>query len=213
MGAGGNRGEKEYVMESGGRRKKKLLADLYSVDEKAKWAAVREIGTYLSELAARDTDKARDWMRRFMWQLNEESGGIGWGAAEAMGEAMAQHQGLAREFAHILVSYLREDGNYLEYEPLQQGVLWGLGRLARIRPEILESCHAADSIVPFLNSSAPSLRGLAVWTLGWLGNPQSAAPIQDLIDDPAEIRIFTGEAVETRSVRDLAREAIAKIRT
>ena len=179
-------------MDTDGGRKKKFLADLYSADETVKWAAVNTIGAYVSELAEKNRETARDWMRRFMWQLNEESGGIGWGAAEAMGEAMAQNEGLAREFAHILVSYLREDGNYLEYEPLQKAVLWGIARVAQVRPEILESCLAIKYITPFLNSPEASLRGLAVWALGWIGNPHSLAPIRRLLTDPAKISFFNG---------------------
>jgi len=36
-----------------------------------------------------------------MWSLNDESGGIGWGAPEAMGAIMARHTGLADEYANI----------------------------------------------------------------------------------------------------------------
>ena len=96
-----------------GQQKRKFLADLCSNEEQVKWTAVKTLGAYVSELAENDLEAARDWMRRFMWQLNEESGGIGWGVAETMGEAMARHEGLAREFSCILVSYLREDGKKL----------------------------------------------------------------------------------------------------
>jgi len=47
-----------------------------------------------------------------------------------MGEILAAHNGLAQEYAHILLSYAREEGNYLELEALQRGLLWGIGRLA-----------------------------------------------------------------------------------
>ena len=107
------------------------------------------MGVYVSGLAENDLEAARNWMRRFMWQLNEESGGIGWGVAEVMGEVMARHEGLAREFARILLSYLDENGNYLEFEPLQKGVLWGIGRLAQVRPEVLKSCSAIHYVSLF----------------------------------------------------------------
>jgi len=40
-------------------------------------------------------------MRRLMWNLNDESGGIGWGNPEAMGEILACHEALANEYAPI----------------------------------------------------------------------------------------------------------------
>jgi len=92
----------------------------------------------MATLADADMEAARVVMRRMIWQLNEESGGIGWGMPEAMGETMARHEGLAQEYAHMLVSYIQEDGNFLEHVPLQRGVLWGLGRLAQARPWLVE---------------------------------------------------------------------------
>jgi hypothetical protein len=79
-------------------------------------------------------ESARVVMRRLMWNLNDESGGIGWGSPEAMGEITAGHPGLANEFACILVSYINPAGNFLEHESLQRGSLWGVGRLAHARP-------------------------------------------------------------------------------
>ena len=102
-----------------------------------------------------------------IWNLNDESGGIGWGVPETMGEVMARHQGLAREYVNILVSYIRADGNFLEHEPLQQGVLWGLGRLAQTSPELLQRC-SFPIYTHFLSSKDATLRGLAAWTIGLL---------------------------------------------
>ncbi len=193
--------------------KKKLLADLCSPDEKVKWEAVKNLGVFIAGLAENDLERARTWMRRLMWQLNEESGGIGWGVAETMGEAMARQEVLAREFAQMLVSYIREDGTYLEFLPMQKGVLWGIGRLAQVFPELLKSCSAVQYVKPFLHSPDGSLRGLAVWALGWLGDPRSLPWIQKLGDDPTEISIFNGGRLETRSLRNLAEDAEKMIRS
>ena len=197
-------------MNLDGFQKRKILADLCSTEEQVKWEAVKTLGIYVSELAEKDLDAARNWMRRFLWQLNEESGGIGWGVAEVMGEVMARHDGLAQEFARLLVSYLNEDGNYLEYEPLQRGVLWGIGRLAQVRPELLLSCSAIRYVQPFLNSSDGPLRGLAVWVLGFIGSPQCLPMLQSLLNDPTKIRVFSGGNLELRSIQELAEEAIRK---
>jgi hypothetical protein len=93
-----------------------LLSFIQSGNEKIKWGAVKAMGVVVSQLADLDLESARVIMRRLMWSLNDESGGIGWGSPEAMGEILATHRGLAHEYAHILLSYAREDGNYLEHE-------------------------------------------------------------------------------------------------
>ena len=57
----------------------------------------------------------RGWhQRRLIWSLNDESGGIGWGAPEAMGEILARSEKLSCEFYCILLAYIREDGTPLE---------------------------------------------------------------------------------------------------
>ena len=87
-----------------------------STDSETRWRAITATGVVVANLAEKDMESARVVMRRMIWNLNDESGGIGWGMPEAMGEVMARHEGLASEYVSILVSYAREDGNFLELE-------------------------------------------------------------------------------------------------
>jgi len=73
-----------------------------------------------------------------MWSLNDESGGIGWGAPEAMAEIMSLHEQLAIEYSSILISYANPDGNYIEHIELQKEVLRGLARLGKVRPLLIK---------------------------------------------------------------------------
>ena len=157
-----------------------LFSCLCSTEPQIKWRAVTALGAVVANLAQDDMESARVVMRRMIWNLNDESGGIGWGVPETMGEVMARHKGLAREYVNILVSYIREDGNFLEYEPLQQGVLWGLGRLAQTSPELLQDAGA--HLHPFLSSEDATLRGLAAWILGLLGGPQHESELEPLLE-------------------------------
>ena len=45
-----------------------------------RWRAVSCMGDAVARLAATEMEEARIVMRRFLWSLNDESGGIGWGA-------------------------------------------------------------------------------------------------------------------------------------
>lgn len=140
-----------------------LFAALCSPDEVVKTRAVTAMGVVVAHLAERDLEAARVIMRRFMWNLNDESGGIGWGSPEAMGEIMARSERLAAEYTHVLVSYLREDGNFLEHPILQRGVLRGLARLSEVRPRLLQD--SAEYVSPFLYSEDPVLRELSMKVL------------------------------------------------
>ena len=83
------------------------------------------------------------------------------GSPEAMGDIMARHGRLADEYSSILVSYLNPDGNFLEHEGLQAGVLWAVGRLGRARPELVLAARA--HLHAFLNSPVANIRAFALW--------------------------------------------------
>jgi len=184
-----------------------LLSALHSSDEKIKWATVTAIGILIANLAGKDMEAARNFMRRFMWSLNDESGNIGWGLPEVMGETLARSARLAEEFAPILISYIREDGNFLEFELLQRGAVWALGRLAQVSPRLLQSLGAAHHLLPCLKSRDATIRGLAAWTIGMIGENESLFQLEDLLRDTAEIKVFRNQRLVSSFVRELAKEA------
>ncbi|MBU0988503.1 MAG: HEAT repeat domain-containing protein [Proteobacteria bacterium] len=184
-----------------------LFSFLFSSDEFVKWRAVIAMGDVVAGLAEEDLESARNVMRRLMWNLNDESGGIGWGSAEAMGEIMARHARLAEEYACILISYIRPAGNFIEHELLQRGVLWGLGRLAWARPRLISD--AAEFLPAYMASPDPALRGLAAWAAGAIGDPRTKPRLKRLLGDTATVRIFIGNRPVEFSIDRLAQDALA----
>lgn len=179
-----------------------LLSFLCSTEEKLKWRAVTAVGIVVAAMADQDLEAARTLMRRLMWSLNDESGGIGWGAPEAMGEIMARHRQLAEEYHRILLSYVHPDGNRLEHDVLECGALWGLGRLARERPQLIEG--SIGLFVPYLQSQDPMQRGLAAWILGLLDAVFPSESLVRLLEDHTEILIYEGEAPHRYRISELA---------
>ena len=176
-------------------------------DEQVRWRAVTAMGAVVAGLARDDMESARIVMRRLMWHLNDESGGIGWGAPEAMGEIMARHEGLAEEYASILASFINPKANFIEHEILQRGVLWGLGRLAYDRPKLL--ADSAEFLLPFMRSNDAFHRGLAAWVSGAIPSEITTPALQDLVADEARITIFIDMNLLETSVGELARHALA----
>jgi hypothetical protein len=164
------------------------------------------MGSVVASLAERDPESARVVMRRFIWNLNDESGGIGWGCPEAMAESMARSEAMACEYACILLSYIQPGGNYLEHESLQDGVLWGIGRLARERPERIRGCERR--LLTYLQSSRVMHRALAAYALGALYHPEMNRLLGRLVEDRAAIRLYRDQRLVDCTVADLAREAL-----
>lgn len=194
-----------------------LFSAICRSEEPLRWHAVQAMGESVARLADADMEEARIIMRRLLWSLNEESASIGWGAPEAMAEIMSRHRGLAGEYVHMLISYMREDGpepfqegNYLEHGVLQRGLLWGIGRLAETRPELLERSVASD-LIPYLSSDDHVVRGLAARGLGLLRAAYAAGAIEPLVGDQSPVSLFADGRVRATSVGELAREALQNI--
>lgn len=183
-----------------------LFGLLYHGEPLTRWRAVSAMGAVVSKLADEQMEGARIIMRRFMWNLNDESGGIGWGSPEAMGEIMARHAGLAREYSAMLVSYANPDGNFLEHPGLQQGVLWALGRLGRVRPGAVQD--AAGYIKPFLRSADPILRAMAVWAIRPVIDRQIRMILEALREDEQTIQIYAGDDLVTRTIAAMVAEVL-----
>ena len=188
-----------------------LIAGLFHTDGNIKWHAVSALGVVVAALAEREIENARIIIRRLMWSLNAESGSIGWGAPEALAEIMALHEGLADEYANILVAYMRKDGCYLELPALQRGLMWGVSRLAEVRPDLLEKWGAPAYLLPYLDSEDQEVRGLAARALGMLKTREAKERLADLRKDTAELLLYRNGKLETVTVGKLASEALASL--
>ncbi len=180
-----------------------------------RWRAVTCMGLSVARLAQEEMEEARIVMRRFLWSLNDESGGIGWGAPESMAEVMCHHAALAQEYVHMLISYMREDGdelcqdgNYIEHPLLQRGLLWGVARLSECRPELLRARGATMDIPPYLDAADAEVRGLAALTCGRLAISAATPRLRQLTADEATFRLYRADALMTMSVADVARQAL-----
>ncbi|ROR03270.1 DVU0298 family protein [Desulfosoma caldarium] len=187
-----------------------LLSFLCSTDEMLRWHAVTAAGFITATLAEDDLESARVIVRRFLWLLNDESGGIGWGIPEAMGEALARSPGLAQEYGRLVLSFVRQDENYLEHEPLLAGALWALARLVQAHPKLLSA--SAQDFVVYARHPRALFRALALWGLRAVGNASCLGVVASFTGDAAPVRLYRHETLEDTSVADVAREALAAIR-
>ena len=183
-----------------------------------RWHAVTCMGDAVARIAADDLEAARIILRRFLWSLNDESGGIGWGAPEAMAECLCRDERLAGEYAHMLVSYMREDGeelcqdgNFIEHPLLQRGVVWGVGRLAGCRRELLQQLGAGRDLGGYLEAEDPELRGLAALAAGRLREATLRPLLEGLRADTAPLSWYDEGALHQTTVGALVRDALEEL--
>ena len=104
------------------------------VTERAAYA----LGNVINQLYTQKPEEARNIIRRFIWQMNVESGNIGWGIPEAFGSTLAQNHDLAREYHKGLFHYIydkKNDSSYCDYAPLRRSCYMAIGDVIRAWPE------------------------------------------------------------------------------
>lgn len=183
-----------------------LFSFLYHGEPLIRWRAVSAMGRVVAQLAEEDMRSAQVVMRRLMWNLNDESGGIGWGSPEAMGDIMACSPSLARDYHHLLISFIDPAGSFLEHEGLQQGALWGTGRLFHARPETGGDCGGL--LLPFLEAPDAAHRGLAAWASIPLASKALRKSLEALTGDNAVLQIYENMTLAEKRVDKLALEAL-----
>ena len=169
-------------------------------------------------MADDEIDEARTVMRRFLWMLNDESGGIGWGVPEAMAEVMFHSPALAAEYLHMLVSYtmddgpeLFQDGNFLELDLLQEGVLWGLCRVApRYRIELIE-LGLENNLEVYLFADNTAVKGLACRLAGLLGSKKYTPLLKPACDNHKPVRLYQHGTFLPTTVAELAEQALINL--
>jgi hypothetical protein len=178
-----------------------LFSCLYNTDELVKWRSVSAMGDVVSSIAEGDIESARVVMRRLMWNLNDESGGIGWGSPEAMGEILARSKKLGDEYTRILISYINKNGNYLENEILRQGVVWGIGRIAGVWPELVQD--SIPFLIPCISSQDTVLRVLAAWAICAIDPVKAKSILLPVKDDCSRVKIFVEGKFTEISIKEI----------
>jgi hypothetical protein len=179
--------------------------------ETVRWHAVCAFGRIVPAIAENDLEAARVVMRRFLWMLNDESGGIGWGVPESMAEIMCYQHDLRDEYLHMLISYMRkdgeelhQDGNYLELPLLQRGLLWGVARLCGIHPQIMKQKGAENDLLRYLDSPDHQVVAMALKGLSYLNSHVDEQRLRLFSSLPGNLSFYNGEIVQQLPFSEIA---------
>lgn len=172
---------------------KYLFRYLYSKDELLRHRAIEGLGILCNLITGENPEKVRDILRRLWWSVNEESGGIGWSAPEAMAEIIKYHPDLYSDFGPIIVSYLDE-------ELLCRSTLWAAGTIGSVCPDFIE--HAIPAITGFLDNPNPELRGFAARALA--KSKSALDKLESLKYDYECVQVYENGKLVNKTVSQLA---------
>lgn len=172
------------------------------------------LGMTVAGIYEKNPEAARNIIRRFMWQMNEDSGNIGWGIPDAFGETLAHSPDLAKNYASILTSYIMDLGfadNYCDHAVLRRECYWAIGRVAQAEPNLMEK--ARPWLVKGLNDEDEVCRGMAAWALGQLPPDLMGAPALAKLakaGDNTVCEVFDKGVMLEETASGLAAKALAK---
>lgn len=198
--------KKALFSQPGRRLTGPLIGNLCSTDILIRWRSITGLGMVAEKLFEEDPESVRWIMRRLLWMLNDESGGIGWGCGEAMGEIMARLPTIAREYHRILVSYMNPEGNHLENPFLQRGVLWGLLRMADVSAAYVQGLE--KSLHHYLASEDAEILAPSLLLAKKIGTPELVPMVEKLLQEAGETLFYTEGRFESLKISDLAVEAL-----
>ncbi len=193
-------GELEEIVRIIGKQKsalRYLLRLLCSLDNLVKWRTVETVGLlgawWFDQGRAEET---RILLRKFLWTLNDESGGIGWGSAECIGEIVSLRPQSFADFAPVLLTYTEE-------EILLPAVIWGGWRIARQAPELVQ--EFIPDYWPYLKHPDPEVRG---YTYLWLQTAGADLASITWERDNAGFKLYHNRQIVEVKLKDLLRNEV-----
>jgi hypothetical protein len=113
------------------RRALAILVRLsYDKETLVAWRAIKAVGLVAKAHVKTDHEFLRETVRKLLWSVSDESGGIGWSAPELLGEIVSADP---KKFADVipLIAQVYE----VEEEVFRPGVVYALSRIAETAPE------------------------------------------------------------------------------
>lgn len=143
-----------------------VQALLFDADPLVRWRAVEALGRVAALRARADLEGARELVRRTLWLMNDESGGLLWLGPPVIGAVLANVPPLCDEFLDVLASFLEE-------EPFEAGTRWALWRVALARPGAVAAAAGA-ALAASLGDPDPQVRGTSAVALAAAAGPHAA---------------------------------------
>jgi hypothetical protein len=109
-----------------------LVRMAYDKDTLVGWRAIKAIGLSAKSIVKTNYDFLRETIRKLLWSLSDESGGIGWAAPEILGEIVSADP---ERFSDIIP--LIAEVYDIEEKVFRPGILYALGKIAEVSPNLV----------------------------------------------------------------------------
>ena len=181
---------------------------LFEQEPLIKFRVSELMGLLAKDAAKENIELVRDLMRQLMWNLNEESGGMGWGSVEAMAEIASNNKKIFNEFFKIIISYSDPKSlSFLDHEALHPGAAWAVGRILKEDPEV---GHYSKYVVKvLLDHKNPQVKGCGLWAASHIPDLSGIENlIKNLLENTETFTLYKDNTLETLSLSEMASKSL-----
>ncbi len=150
-------------------------------DELTAWRAIEAMGKIAAMESRKDLERIRDMVRRLLWLMNDESGGLGWRSPELIGEILVNVPVLIDDFGGLLPAYFKE-------EPFERGTYLAVARIASINPKIYG--ENVDQLKESLSNPDPAIKCHAVAALYAIDEKLGQSIAKKLENDTSPVTLY-----------------------
>jgi hypothetical protein len=166
----------------------RVLALVFERNDELRWRAIEALGQLATRIADTDgLEKVRNLIRRLLWLMNDESGGIAWHGPEAIAEILYNVPELIDEYGRIVASFIDEP-------PFGPGAHWAIARLAPRHPDEFAQYRRTLR----LDSDDPVERAYGLAGLTALDEGAGRQEAEKRLDDTGVIQIYDRSSGEIR---------------
>ena len=184
---------------------KRIIRDLqrllYSVDNLLRWRAADAMGKVSVVIAEIDPAAISKLLQRLFTALSDTAASS-WGSLDAIGEIISNSPDQFSGYLSQLYQFTRD-------RDLLAEILRALGRISEKSPQIIRK--KAFHFIPLLHDHDPNIRGYSTILLGNLVAHEAKEDLTHLVSDTAEMDIYRDGTVKTRTIGQLATEALGKL--
>ncbi len=178
-----------------------LFSMTYDKESPLAWKAIKAYGRLLVALAERSPSEAGEHVRRLLWSITEESGGLGWAAIEIIAEIVCNAHGKMDNLIPLIPQFADES-------PFVPSVLYALrrlteclGRLPWEEDEVREIIQKAESM------DNPTVNGYLIVAYAKIKGFMDLRPLKEgVLGDERPCVVFDGETLLRTTPKTLAKK-------
>jgi hypothetical protein len=174
-----------------------LISFSYDKEDKITWRAIESMGHVAHDLRAAHLDILRETVRRLLWSMSDESGGIGWSAPEILGEIIRSDPEEFRDIIPILWSSREE-------ESFRSGAVWAMVRVAGVRPDMIT--FSTSDLMELALDPNPSVRGYTALLVGATETDGKEDILRKLSGYFGVLNVYSDGSLRETTVSELARK-------